>query len=83
MMRIAPCCAEASGRPQIKQKETDVRKLEQRQKQVDYGKNTIGYTRYSTTILKCVAFQGLGKFKFFVLSEHLVCCQIICQQHHL
>ena len=58
MMRIAPCCAEASGRPQMKEKETDVRKLEQRQKQVDYGKNTIGYTSYSTTILKYVPREG-------------------------
>lgn len=49
------CCAEVSARPQLKQKETEVHKLAQRQKQVDYGKNTLGYALYSTTILKCVS----------------------------
>ena len=33
-------------------KETDARRLEQRQKQIDYGKNTVGYERYCRLVPK-------------------------------
>ena len=34
------------------ERETDPRRLEQRQKQIDYGKNTNGYVRYLKIIPK-------------------------------
>ena len=39
-------------RPSKKPKEEDQHKLYQRQKQLDFGKNTIGYERYSKLIPK-------------------------------
>ncbi|CAM9747870.1 unnamed protein product, partial [Choristocarpus tenellus] len=33
-------------------KETDPRRLAQRQKQIDYGKNTLGYDIYVATVPK-------------------------------
>ena len=54
LIELPPCCAGGDSKPQIRPKETDVHKLAQRQKQIDYGKNTLGYALYSSTIPKCV-----------------------------
>ena len=40
--------------------ETDERRLEQRQKQVDFGKNTLGYQRYVGWGRRGVNGQGIG-----------------------
>lgn len=37
---------------QIREYETDVGTLERRQKQIDYGKNTVGYDNYIRSIAK-------------------------------
>ena len=44
------CCAakQRGGTP----RETDARRLEQRQKQVDLGKNTLAYQRYAESVPK-------------------------------
>jgi hypothetical protein len=42
--------------------ETDPHRLRQRQKQVDYGKNTLGYDRYTQLVPKCVG--GGGQIQF-------------------
>lgn len=34
--------------------ETDPHRIAQRQKQIDYGKNTLGYQRYTEEVPKCV-----------------------------
>lgn len=40
------------GQPKVECEELDKHKLAQRQKQVDFGKNTIGYQRYLELIPK-------------------------------
>lgn len=47
--------APASSRPQGEvQRETDQHRLAQRQKQIDLGKNTLGYQRYREAVPRCV-----------------------------
>lgn len=40
------------------QRETDARRLAQRQKQLDYGKNTLGYDRYCAQVPRWAAEEG-------------------------
>jgi hypothetical protein len=42
--------AKHSGPAEI---EHDAHKLEQRQKQIDYGKNTLGYATYCSSVSRC------------------------------
>ncbi|EQC34091.1 hypothetical protein SDRG_08301 [Saprolegnia diclina VS20] len=44
---------------QMFQRETDPHKLAQRQKQIDFGKNTIGYDRYTQLVPRSERKQGL------------------------
>ena len=37
----------------MKEAETNPHKIEQRQKQVDFGKNTLGYENYRKQVAKC------------------------------
>ena len=45
---VAPSPAAAPAREAAR--ETDPRRLEQRQKQIDFGKNTRGYARYVAAV---------------------------------
>lgn len=53
-MPLAAICDAADAEPAAStpERETDPRKLEQRQKQIDYGKNTLGYQNYVKLIPK-------------------------------
>jgi histone RNA hairpin-binding protein len=43
-----------TGAEKVKEVETNAHKIEQRQKQVDFGKNTLGYESYRTQVPKYV-----------------------------
>lgn len=45
--KAAPASGRSNGQ---QQQETDPRRLEQRQKQIDFGKNTRGYQRYAAAV---------------------------------
>ena len=46
----APSVRSSAAAAAAQQQETDPRRLEQRQKQIDFGKNTRGYQRYSAAV---------------------------------
>lgn len=48
--KTAPASVRSNSQQQQKQQETDPRRLEQRQKQIDFGKNTRGYQRYAAAV---------------------------------
>lgn len=49
-----PHAAPVTVRLLTTEKETDPHRLAQRQKQIDYGKNTLGYDRYCTLVPRFV-----------------------------
>ena len=50
------CCGTVASSPRIqREKETDAHKLAQRQKQIDYGKNTLGYQNYVQVWPRCAS----------------------------
>lgn len=46
-------CLSCTGAEKVKEAETNPHKIEQRQKQVDFGKNTLGYENYRNQVAKC------------------------------
>ena len=51
---LSLCLAVAASARQEREKETDAHKLSQRQKQIDFGKNTLGYQNYVKVWPRCV-----------------------------
>lgn len=64
----AEFCIEPSNRPD--DKESDPMRLQQRQKQVDYGKNTLGYERYLSSVPKEKRVRGVH---FWTPNIHRKC----------
>lgn len=59
---------------QNRELETDKATLERRQKQVDYGKNTVGYDEYLKQVPKCV------RRKLLVAFPLLIACNLFPQK---
>lgn len=54
-----PHAAPVTVRLLTTEKETDPHRLAQRQKQIDYGKNTLGYDRYCALVPRFVAINAV------------------------
>ena len=83
---IADLCHDsgASSPHQQREKETDPHKLAQRQKQIDYGKNTLGYQNYARAWPRRERCGFTGRPELAVRSMPLSCTPtcplaLICQ----
>ena len=45
---MPPACLTAEAK--VSEKEEDAHRIQQRQKQIDFGKNTLGYQRYCESV---------------------------------
>jgi histone RNA hairpin-binding protein len=45
---VPPACLAAEAK--VSEKEEDAHRIQQRQKQIDFGKNTLGYQRYCENV---------------------------------
>ena len=59
-------------------KETDPHKLAQRQKQIDFGKNTLGYAAYIKAVPRQAACQTVHVLRWLLSTADLTSCNTTC-----
>ena len=61
-------------------RETDTHRLEQRQRQITYGKNTLGYANYRKAVPKCGRAHALGCLRHTLLQAGRLHTLQLCVQ---